>query len=76
MCRQSRPSSACLGSQSFTSAARCTFWAALSYWVMGPMPHTPCRTACQAWGKLFPTGLTVPMPVISTLRFSIVFSSS
>ena len=61
-------------SRFFTSPASFTRMSEQSYRVMGPMPHLPSLTACQLSATLFPMGFTVPMPVITTLRFSIVTS--
>ena len=43
---------------------------------MGPIPQVPAFTAAQLSATEFPTGFTVPMPVITTLRLSISFTSS
>ena len=40
--------------------------------VMGAMPHTPSRTACQLSGQVRPKGVTAPIPVMTTLRRSML----
>ena len=68
--RTSRRSRTPLGSKSLTSAARVQGRAEGSNWVMGPMPQRPSRAAAQLSAAVRPRGLTMPRPVITTLRFS------
>ena len=58
------------GSNPLTSAASFTFCAAGSYCVIGAMPHAPALTAAQLSGIVSPTGVTAPMPVITTRLLS------
>ena len=59
------------GSKSFTSPAMRTGKSAASNSVMGPMPDFPAISAFQNSSVPMPTGETTPMPVITTLLFSL-----
>ena len=36
------------------------------------MPHSPARTASQLFETLCPSGVTAPIPVMTTLRFAMM----
>src|SRR5581483_4903427 len=59
------------GSKSRTSAATRHEKGAGSNSVMGPIPPTPSRSACQNGLTPVPTGVTAPSPVMTTRRISL-----
>ena len=67
----SRRSMTVSGSKFLTSPASLTLKLVVSKRVMGPMPQTPARALAQVSAAFRPMGFTVPMPVTTTLRFSI-----
>jgi hypothetical protein len=56
------------GSKSFTSAATRTGKPLASNERMKSMPLSPARAARQVDGRSLPSGLTAPIPVITTRR--------
>jgi hypothetical protein len=55
-----------VGSKSFSSQAKCTANLDGSKAVIGPAPLSPAISPDQKLSKSFPSGVTAPMPVITT----------
>src|SRR5262245_10067286 len=51
-----------------SSPANFTAWAEVSQAVIGPIPLRPARRPSQVLSVSIPTGLTAPMPVMTTRR--------
>ena len=66
-------SSTVSGSKPLTSAASLALYSAVSNRVTGPMPFFPASSPSQKAGTLLPTGVSAPIPVITTRLVSIAF---
>ena len=58
----------CPMSRSFTSAAKVEVKPDGSNWVIGPAPDSPATSDVQLSSTVFPSGLTIPSPVMTIRR--------
>src|SRR5262249_44095310 len=57
-----------VGSKSLSSQAKRTAYSLASKCLIGPAPDSPARRFCQVVSGSFPSGVTIPTPVITTRR--------